>query len=644
MAMGNLSRILNRLSIGSFSSRLNQLILLISSFLIAIPFAFFFAHNYNFLYNNRKSDLESISNILSDNSQAALAFSDKQAAVESLSSLKHKAYLKAGALYLNNKTNLASWGDEKKLKTALELPETNYSELAEHYVYIKRKVISDKEIVGHLVIIASTKDIYDALIVFTLAAIAVFIFSLFIALTITKVFLGLIKKALYELSSTANKIAKNKDYTQRVHLKSWDEFYDFIYSFNLMLQEIQIKDETLEENVKSRTADLLIAKEEAEAASKAKSQFLANMSHEIRTPLNGVLGMIDSLMQTTTNDAQDELLKTADFSGKLLLHIVNDILDFSKIQEGKLELSPTPENLYAFVDTLNKILEEKLRKKNIFFVSHIQVGTPQNLYFDTYRIRQILFNLLDNASKFTEPEGGILLFIDYQIEDEENVRLFFNISDSGIGIDSKKINDIFSPFTQEDSSTTRKFGGTGLGLTICNQLANLMGGAIKVRSRKNVGSVFTFDALLKVAEKEVVEDQTKNLQSLKNRKLRDCPFRILITEDNPINQKVAKGILSKLGATIFIANNGKEAIEIKQKEELDIILMDIQMPIMDGVQATQAIRSEEEKTNKHTPIIALTAHALEDERKRYLAAGMDGYVTKPIDKELLVEEIHKLLS
>jgi CheY-like chemotaxis protein len=336
------------------------------------------------------------------------------------------------------------------------------------------------------------------------------------------------------------------------------------------------------------------------------------------------------------------LLLTADFSGKLLLQIVNDILDFSKIQEGKLELNSTPEDLYSFVDKLAKVSEEKLNKKEIAFVAHIQPGTPRYLYFDTYRVRQILLNLLDNAVKFTAPEGGIMLLIEHEEFDYNTAKINFHIIDSGIGIDHNKIGEIFKPFTQEDSSTTRKFGGTGLGLSICSQLAELMQGSIKVRSKKMIGSVFTFDAILNICDIERVKKFS--IESKASIPLKKCPFNILLAEDNLINQKVVKNILEKLEAKLLIANNGQEVIELLDHNQIDLILMDIQMPILDGLEATALIRNSDKETKNQIPIIALTAHALIEEKEKYLAAGMNDYVTKPVDKYKLVDAIHKVLE
>ncbi len=396
------------------------------------------------------------------------------------------------------------------------------------------------------------------------------------------------------------------------------------------------------------------AQYEAENARRIRDEFLANISHEIRTPMHGVLGMTSLLLDTELNDQQKEFARIIEKSSQSFMNVINDILDFSKLKTGEVELHYATFDIFRLVDEVIADLSENADRKGLKLKAKIDPNIPNLLQGDSLRIHQILINLTGNALKFTE-KGEVVITVDLLNETDAAIRLFFSVIDTGIGIHKDNMHRLFKSFSQIDPSLTRKFGGTGLGLVISKQLVKIMGGEIGVSSEEGKGSNFWFKLMLK-KQKERRTIQTtelplhRKLSRFNDKQQEFGPhkgkhIKVLLVEDDNISQLVAKLTLKKLGYSVVIASNGKEAIKILCEKIFDIILMDIQMPEMDGIETTRFIRSvESAPQNRNIPIIAMTAHLLDSDRGKCLNAGMNDYITKPISEEELSSVMQRWIT
>ncbi len=431
------------------------------------------------------------------------------------------------------------------------------------------------------------------------------------------------KQVAYLQRSYIREKKSRKEAEQVIEEKSRELYFAY--------KDLEKLNQSLEQKVRKRTKELVKSRKKAEESAKAKEQFLANMSHEVRTPMNAIVGFTDLLIESKPNDEQRSYLNAIKTSSKNLLVIINDILDFSKISSGKLVLELVDVDIKSLINDLIYSFQVRAKSKNINLNYDFDDKISSLLLGDPVRLHQILNNLLSNAVKFTEA-GSVDLCCSLLKDSKESQSLKIKVSDTGIGIDEDKLDLIFETFSQEDQSVTRKFGGTGLGLAISKQLVELYRGELLVESKKGKGTIFTVNIKLNKslsATSKSIEVSEKERYSIEG-------SSILLVEDNEFNQLLVESILSDKNVKITCASNGREALEILNSKNFDIILMDIQMPVMDGIEATRIIRNE---MKLDVPIIALTANALKDDKDKYLNAGMDSYISKPFEQQELLRII-----
>ena len=576
---------------------------------------------------------QTIARLTAENLTAALAFEDQQTAQIFLQTLSTSEHV------LRASVSRADQGDF--VDYVINTPQ--FEQLA---LPLTEKIVLDNEELGEFTLWVDVWPAFRSGLLWALFGLLCWLAGTFVAYLLARKFYGQITRPITNLSSLMATVSEKEDYSQRFVDDLIEDVNKLGQSFNGMLTTIQDREDRLRRAI----TELEEARDSAQAAVRSKSAFMANMSHEIRTPMNGILGMTSLLSRTDMTEQQTRYFSTVEDSAQSLLLVIDDLLDFSELESGRMALVEEPYSPSDLLKSVDTFFSEMAKEKGLDLIVSMPTNVPEKVLGDARRVRQVLLNLVGNALKFTE-HGRVAVTVTQRLDGLTEL-LRFSVTDTGIGIAESKHSQLFSEFFQADISSTRRVGGTGLGLAISQRLVGLMGGVIDFHSRVDEGSTFWFEvpiietvanpfsrSLRSAARQEVSEGHKEG------HALFPADTGVLVAEDSEVNQLIIKEMLGLYGLKPDIVSNGKEAVIAFREKEYALVLMDIQMPVMDGVEATRQIQElQSNGVNRNCAIVGLSAHATRGDRSKYLGMGMVDYLTKPIDLERLKRMLEEFIA